>query len=154
MGEHYYYLFTVWKEPEHELLFERKTCKACKEYFGIGDGWYYFYKKIECGREPGYSLLKEKSTDIAKKNRPLKGEDMNGQTKHMIWGEDGDVYVVDESGEVKLLCGACRYWKRNEYRDRNGKLFGYCDKQRIETERCDWCRMAKEGKHEVLQSVR
>ena len=141
MGNPYYYLCTVWREPEHELLIERRTAKACKEFFGIGDRWDYFREKIEAGREPGYSLKKERSIDIEKSKRPLKGEDLNGSTKHMYWGENGDVYLVTDSAEVKLLCGACKYWKRYECRGRNGRLFGTCSKLGTETERCAWCRM-------------
>ena len=144
MGQHYYYLFTVWKEPEHELLFSRKTAKACKEYFKLGDRWDYFREKIECGREPGYSILKEKSSDIAKANRPLKGEDWNGYTKHMVWAESGEVFVTNGFDEIKLLCGACKYWLKNTSRSKDGRLYGYCNRINAETERCTWC-MAKEN---------
>lgn len=146
MGEHYYYLFTVWKEPEHELLFSRKTAKACKEYFKLGDRWDYFREKIECGREPGYSILKEKSSDIAKANRPMKGEDWNGYTKHMVWAESGEVFVTNGFDEIKLLCGACKYWKRCDHRDthRKGLLPGYCNKLNKMTDRTEWC-TAKEN---------
>lgn len=144
MGQHYYYLFTVWKEPEHELLLQRKTAKACKEYFQLGDRWDYFREKIECGREPGYSLIKEKSSDLARANRPMKGEDLYGYTNHMIWGEGGDVFITNGFDEVKLLCGACKYWLKNTSRSKDGRLYGYCNRINAETERCTWC-MAKEN---------
>ncbi len=144
MGQHYYYLFTVWKEPEHELLLQRKTAKACKEYFQLGDRWDYFREKIEAGREPGYSLIKEKSSDLAKANRPIKGEDLYGYTKHMVWGENGEVFVTNGFDEIKLLCGACKYWFRYQHRAKDGRLYGYCNKFNAQTERCTWC-MAKEN---------
>lgn len=66
----------------------------------------------------------------------------------MIWGEGGDVFIVDGLENIKLLCGACKHWTKGNHRASDGRLYGYCNKQNIETERCSWCNMSKEGKND------
>ena len=146
MGKSYYYLFTVWREPGHELILERKTARACREYFGMGEKWDYFRLRIEQGQEPGYSLIKEKSTDLAKANRPKKGEDLNGFTKQMIWGEGQDIYMTCADGSIMKLCGSCKDWTKEDHRREDGKRYGVCKRSQEITERCAKCRFLNGGK--------
>lgn len=138
MGMRYFYLFTVYKEPEHKELLHRATKKACMEYFKMGENWDYWSWKVEAGRVPEYSLIREKNTDVPPEDVPLKGSGLEGTTWIRKTGPDGETY--NQVDGLRLLCGACPEWKADSYRSKDGRKHGLCGRDNEETERCTWCR--------------
>lgn len=142
MGVGFFYLFTVWAEPEHKLLLQRATKKTCMQYFQMGENWDYFAWKIEAGRVPEYSLIRERNIDVNPEDRPLKGSDINGTTWKRRTGADGVVF--NQTDGLRTMCGICAEWKDNQYRSKDGRRHGICGRTGEETERCTWCKFEEE----------
>lgn len=141
MGQAFYYLYTVYQEPEHTILIEDATTKMCSEFFGLkADDWYYMRYKIERGKVPNMSLTKVKSTGMNPENRPPKGMGLK-RRKIVTWwrGPDGKAFCTGCDGRHQAMCGECAYWVRQDHRWKDGKLYGECTVQGKETEKCTWC---------------
>lgn len=138
----YFFYFTIYKEPEHEKVLDGALSKECREFFGVSEGeWGYFREKLEMGRVPGYSLTKIKNTDLPKAPRP---RPMLRQ--HAYWeGINGEEISYWTPGRIVGLCGDCRLWVKGTRRRRDGTLFGICGKTGRETTRCTWCEASEEG---------
>lgn len=137
----YYFIYTIYKEPEHEIVLENAIAKTCREFFCLGENaWDYFKLKIESGKIPDYSLTKVKNTDLPKAVQPLKGISEKSGRKHAVWEcVDGQISGNWKAGKIIGLCGDCKDWKKYGCRSCDGRMYGICQQTGMETERCTWC---------------
>lgn len=151
MGTLYYYLYTVYQEPEHKLILKNAIAKTCRETLGLKENaWDYFRQKAEEGRNPNYSLSKIKSTDLPMSQRPLKGvSQTSGRKRTIPWKGNGKDFWKTQAGRAQGLCGDCAQWECDPGRSRDGRLHGICGKTGEETERCAWCLLRKEAEIET-----
>lgn len=124
-----YYLYTLYREPEHEMVLYRGTGEQFLGAIGKPDDAKYWSNRVLAGKFKNWTLVKERRAVVENK------EDMYYELPRTTGG-----YWGPKTGR---LCGECRLWEKGERRTYDGQQMGLCTKRNEMTGRCTWCPESK-----------
>ena len=124
-------LYTLWKEPGHEMVVYRVGAEQALQAMGINNRDYYILEKALRGKIPGWTAGKEKCADI--KAAAYENTD------------PPPIYMAQTGGRgQQRMCGECPKWESGHDRDSMMRKWGICKKTKQTHERCDWCNIKKD----------
>lgn len=132
MRESRVYAYTLYREPEHEVVLDHVSGKTCAAWMQEHENmlgfccWKYLRGKLLRGEAAGYgmkihSVLRDEVEDIGIHTQ----------------AEKRDYYM--KVPEIPPMCGYCSQWTQENGERKRGLRMGVCGATGRETERCHFC---------------